>query len=161
MKAIITGGGSEETIPSHPYLMLKQNKAKEGERWHPNCARWMWVNALCVFWKQVEKDKELSHASVLRVSVITISPRDGEPAQTPVGWDSHSCVRRWGWNRAGWEGGGSRRPAHLGCTSFSVPKVSPKAVPLSSSCQEANPRPRYSKGGRVCPLPTASSSSLR
>lgn len=51
MKAVITGGGSEETIPSRPYLMLKQNKAKEGERWHPNCARWMWVNALCVFLK--------------------------------------------------------------------------------------------------------------
>lgn len=86
--------------------------------------------------KEAEKDKELSHASVPRASVITISPRDGEQAQTPVGWGSHSCVGRWGWNRAGWEGGlqaSSSSGLHLLLSSQGQPKGSSPFLLLQGS----------------------------
>lgn len=161
MKAVITGGGSEETIPSRPYLMLKQNKAKEGERWHPNCARWMWVNALCVFLKASGERQGVEPRQCAESERNYDQSERRGTSPNAGGMGLSQLCRQVGLEQSGLGSGGSRRPAHLGCTCFSVPKVSPKAAPLSSSCQEANPRPGYSKGGRVCPLPTASSSSLR
>lgn len=116
---------------------------------------------LCVSsWKEAEKEEELSHASVLRGREITISPRGGVPAQKPVGWGSRSCVGRWDWNRAGWEGGAPGIQLIWVVPASQFPRSAQGQLPFPPPAGKQPPGPRYSKGGRVCQLPTASSSSL-
>lgn len=161
MKAIITGGGSEETIPRCPYLMLKQNKAKEGERWHPNCARWMWVNALCVFSKGSGERQGVEPRQCAESERNYDQSERRGTSPNAGGMGLSQLCRQVGLEQSGLGRGAPGVQLLWVAPASQFPRSAQRQLPFSPPAEKQTPRPRYSKEGRVCQPPTASSSSLR
>lgn len=160
MKAIITGGGSEETIPRCPYLMLKQNKAKEGERWHPNCARWMWVNALCVFSKGSGERQGVEPRQCAESERNYDQSERRGTSPNAGGMGLSQLCRQVGLEQSGLGRGAPGVQLLWVAPASQFPRSAQRQLPFSPPAEKQTPRPRYSKGGRVCQPPTASSSGL-